>query len=325
LEDEVKNPEKAKEKEAMPLVNLKSRPFPMHLSVLSTETKPTAGIPYGATLIESDTYLTNPEDAWYLFTAAGWVKETLPVIIATLSGAIPAGDNNIGNVDVVTLPGTVQTDIATLKADLALIKADISTIKTTGTPVSVELPAGTKNIGDVDVLTLPNVTIGTLPALVAGDANIGNVDIVTLPGTVESDIGTTKDDVALIKAAVPIDGSTKNVTVLDSNVTLTAGAADHESGVWDLQDGYGGILYLKNTNGATGPTVAAASQVWVSPDGTNYYKHGGAIGWTLGNGVVTSLAVAIPQGVKYVKVVSGSNTGQGTVLRAEGVEVTAQS
>lgn len=53
--------------------------------------------------------------------------------------SIAAGDNNIGNVDVVTLPALV---------------------------------AGTANIGDVDVLTLPNVTLaaGTNTNEVVGDA-----------------------------------------------------------------------------------------------------------------------------------------------------------
>jgi hypothetical protein len=119
--------------------------------------------------------------------------------------------------------------------------------------------------------------------------------------------------------------STKVVTVLDGNVTLTAGAADHESSVWDLADGYGGVLHLKNTNGATGPTVATQSQVWGSPDNSNWYKVGGAIGWTLGNGIVSSLSVPIPIGYKYAKVVSGSNTGQNTTFRAEGSEVSAIS
>lgn len=119
--------------------------------------------------------------------------------------------------------------------------------------------------------------------------------------------------------------STKAVTVLDDNVTLTAGAADHTSDVWTLTTGYGGTLHLKNTNGATGPTVAAQSQVWVSPDNSNWYKHGGAIGWTLGNAIVSSVSVAIPIGAQYVKVISGSNTGQNTTLRAEGTQVTAVS
>jgi len=52
--------------------------------------------------------------------------------------------------------------------------------------------------------------------------------------------------------------STKSApVVLDNNVTLVAAAADHTSTVWSLLTGYGGPLYLKITNGATGPTLAA--------------------------------------------------------------------
>jgi len=61
------------------------------------------------------------------------------------------------------------------------------------------LPAGTNNIGDVDVLTLPSLPAGTnaigklaansgvdigdvdILSIAAGDNNIGNVDVVTLP------------------------------------------------------------------------------------------------------------------------------------------------
>jgi len=71
--------------------------------------------------------------------------------------ALPAGTNNIGDVDVLTLPA---------------------------------LAAGTNNIGDVDILTIAagdnnigNVDVVTLPALPAGTNNIGDVDVLTLPGT----------------------------------------------------------------------------------------------------------------------------------------------
>ena len=119
--------------------------------------------------------------------------------------------------------------------------------------------------------------------------------------------------------------STKVVTVLDNNVTLTAAAGDHTSGVWTLDDGYGAELYIKVTNGATGPTVAAQAQIWASPDNSNYYKFGGALIATLGNNVITSWSIPIPIGVEYLKVISGSNTGQNVVIRVEGSEVTAIS
>jgi hypothetical protein len=56
------------------------------------------------------------------------------------------------------------------------------------TAISNALPAGTNNIGDVDVLSLPALAAGTnnigdvdIASIAAGDNNIGNVDIVTVP------------------------------------------------------------------------------------------------------------------------------------------------
>ena len=119
--------------------------------------------------------------------------------------------------------------------------------------------------------------------------------------------------------------STKVVTVLDNDVTLTAGAGDHTSSVWTIDDGYGGELYVKITNGATGPTIAAQFQVWVSPDNSHWYEFGGAIAATVTNSAVLSLAINIPIGVEFAKVISGSNTGQDVTIRVEGSEVTAIS
>jgi hypothetical protein len=118
---------------------------------------------------------------------------------------------------------------------------------------------------------------------------------------------------------------TKVITVLDDNVTLTASAGGHTSGIWTIDDGYGGELHIKITNGATGPTIAAQAQIWASPDNSNWYKFGGALISTLGNAIVTSWSAPIPIGVKYLKVISGSNTGQNVTIRVEGSEVTAIS
>jgi hypothetical protein len=119
--------------------------------------------------------------------------------------------------------------------------------------------------------------------------------------------------------------TTKVVSVLDNDVTLTAAAGDHTSGVWTIDDGYGGELYIKITNGGTGPTIAAEAQIWVSPDNSNWYEFGGAIVGTTGNSEVVSHAVNIPVGAEYAKVISGSNTGQDVTIRVEGTEVTAIS
>lgn len=62
---------------------------------LSGDTKPTTGA-YGSTFFATDTGLL------YIYSAAGWTVKTLPVIL-------PAGDLNIGNVDIVTMPDVVLT------------------------------------------------------------------------------------------------------------------------------------------------------------------------------------------------------------------------
>jgi len=119
--------------------------------------------------------------------------------------------------------------------------------------------------------------------------------------------------------------TTKVVSVLDNNVTLTAGAGDHTSSIWTIDDGYGGELYVKLTNGGTGPTIAAEAQIWLSPDNSNWYEFGGPIVGSVTLSVVVSFAVNIPAGAEYLKVVSGSNTGQDVTIRVEGSEITAIS
>jgi hypothetical protein len=81
-------------------------------------------------------------------TALDAIKTAVEVLDNTVSGselqvdvvaALPSGDNNIGNVDVVTLPS---------------------------------IPAGTNNIGDVDVLTLPALVAGTATIGVVMDERV---------------------------------------------------------------------------------------------------------------------------------------------------------
>lgn len=92
--------------------------------------------------------------------------------------ALPAGTNNIGDVDVLSLPA---------------------------------LPAGTNNIGDVDVLTLP--------ALVAGSALIGKVGVdQTTPGT------TNAVSLAQIGATTVVNGGVAG-TLAVGGVTAAAATA----------------------------------------------------------------------------------------------------
>jgi len=106
------------------------------------------------------------------------------------------------------------------------------------------------------------------------------------------------------------------VTVLDDNVTLTAGAGNHTSGLWTkVGTNTDAMLNIKITNGATGPTVAAQAQVQTSPDNSNWFNRGGALVAALGNAVVSSWSIAIGANDNYIQVVSGSNTVQNVVIR----------
>jgi len=78
----------------MAIAQVKSDRRPKHFTGLHAAAKPTDGTPYGATYYETDT--TN----WYIYTAAGWVQESLPGIAATLAAlpALVAGESHIGEV-----------------------------------------------------------------------------------------------------------------------------------------------------------------------------------------------------------------------------------
>jgi len=77
----------------------------------------------------------------------------------SLAAAIPAGTNNIGDVDVASLPSLPAGANA------------IGTVEVTALPA---LPAGTNNIGDVDIASLPAVDLNSLPA--ADSQNIADIE-----------------------------------------------------------------------------------------------------------------------------------------------------
>lgn len=115
---------------------------------------------------------------------------------ASLDGELPAGNNNIGDVDVASLPGTVATDITAIKTAVETLDNAIS-----GSEMQVD--------------------VVTLPALPAGTNNIGDVDVASLPGTVETDLAAIKTAVELLDNTV--SGSELQVDVVSA--ALPTGAA----------------------------------------------------------------------------------------------------
>jgi hypothetical protein len=119
--------------------------------------------------------------------------------------------------------------------------------------------------------------------------------------------------------------STKTARVLESGLTLTAGAGDDTGAALDLTDSYGGELHLKITNGGTGPTVAGQIQIQTSADNSEWYDYAGPMVATTGNSEITSWNVDIPMGVMYLRTVQGSNTGQNVTCDIDFGEVEAVS
>jgi len=83
----------------------------------------------------------DPAVKLYAWTGTAWVKLGVDtdgrIIISSIKDALPAGTNNIGDVDVVSLPSGVLAGMATL-------------------------PAGSSNIGDVDIASAPTLTVQSL-------------------------------------------------------------------------------------------------------------------------------------------------------------------
>jgi hypothetical protein len=129
-------------------------------------------------------------------------------------GALPAVVKVIA-VDVLTLPAVTATDLDI--RDLTHVGSQDSVRIGDGTDLllitaagealvslTTALPAGTNNIGDVDVLSLPSIPAGT--------NNIGDVDVLSVvPGTGATELGKAEDaahssgDVGVMALAVRSD------------------------------------------------------------------------------------------------------------------------
>jgi hypothetical protein len=108
-------------------------------------------------------------------------QATQPVSIAAV---VPVSDNG-GSLTVdgtfwqATQPisGTVSAN-ATLAAETTKVIGTVNIAAAQSVNIGAAIPAGTNNIGDVDIATLPNVTLNALPV---GTNNIGDVDVLSLP------------------------------------------------------------------------------------------------------------------------------------------------
>lgn len=111
----------------------------------------------------------------------------------------------------------------------------------------------------------------------------------------------------------------RNVVVSTSNA-----AAGITRGTIDLETTYGGLLTMKITNGATGPTAQCEGRVLIAHSATLPAAASAGADWktlyTFGGGVVanavTEMSFHVPTSVMALEVEFTGNTGQAVTVEA---------
>jgi len=126
---------------------------------------------------------------------------------------------------------------------------------------------------------------------------------------------------------------TKAVATLIAAATSNAAAATTR-GTVDLRTVFGGVLTIKVTNGATGPTVAPTINIYAAHNtGTTPAAGSSGTDWKLlasfagdsVNNSVNEWSYEVPAGVMHLEVEVTGNTGQAVTCEAFMSEITAIS
>jgi len=173
-------------------------------------------------------------------------RSTMAVVFSTpavseIQNALPAGTNNIGDVDVLSVPtlhiaggtisstGTItvtatQLDIDDLNVADDAVQVQDSTMSISG--IQDAFPAGDNNIGNVDIVTLPATPVGTNNIGTVSGSTVTHSNInysmysgsmnVTTAGTAVAISGVRQIKSILITAR---PSNTGNIAVGDSTVS----------------------------------------------------------------------------------------------------------
>lgn len=150
-------------------------------------------------------------------------QATQPVSLASLP-TLPAGTNNIGDVDVASLPGTVAADITAIKTAVETIDNAISGSEMQVDIVSSALPTGAATSANqstmITALQLLDDAVGTDGAAVAaGMLRVGGTD------------GTNNQTLSV--------NTSGHVNIADggNSITVDGTVASTQSGTWTVQPG----------------------------------------------------------------------------------------
>lgn len=125
--------------------------------------------------------------------------------------------------------------------------------------------------------------------------------------------------------------ATKNARTVVASVSNSAGST--QRGRVDLTTALGGLLTMKMTNGATGPTVQCTANVLVAHNATQPAAGSAGTDWktifSVGNGVANNAVgewrVDVPLGAMQLEVEFTGNTAQAVTVEAYLSEVTSIS
>lgn len=285
-----------------------------------------------------------------------------------IASAIPAGTNNIGDVDVLTVPADpfgANADAAatagstgSIQAKLRLVTSQLDSIKTavevidnsisgseTQVDVVAALPAGTNNIGDVDVLTVPADPFGANADAAATAGSTGSMQaklrlITSQLDSIKTAVETLDNTVAGSEMQVDVVGAlpagtnaigklsaNSGVDIGDVDVTsITPGTAASSLGKAEdagHTSGDVGVMALGIRNDALAAT-AGADLDYIPPtldsDGRVVTVHAPKAAMVTGTASVTdttstSLIAAGAGSLRnYITAVQFANTGSTTVL-----------
>lgn len=195
--------------------------------------------------------------------------------------AIPAGTNNIGDVDVLTVPSPLSTagggtEATALRVTVANDSTGLVSVDDNGGSLTVDgtvtanLAAGTNNIGDVDVLSLPGSLAG-----IADDATFSVASSVLMPvgfladqastdSVNEGDIGAARItlDRKLIVTVAPSNDTegldtSHLVSAASTNATVVKASAGKLFG-WYIYNSNAAARKVAFHNSASSPTAGAS-------------------------------------------------------------------
>lgn len=155
------------------------------------------------------------------------MANSLPVVLASNQSAIPVTQSGTWNINNISGTVTLPTGAAT-ETTLSSLNGKVTACNTGAVTISASLPAGSNNIGDVDVLTLPNVTLASqsnpFTSAVPVSDNGGSI-------TVDGTIAATQSGTWTVTNATYSTSTLSNVTAANTNTTLLTSNASRRQAV----------------------------------------------------------------------------------------------